>query len=133
MSRNTFRVPTGYYYHPEHSWAKIEGNKALVGVTDYIQTYVGQVISASLTDVGEQIDAGLEFSRLNSEDQDVSFISPLTGDVIKANLEAVEKPFLINDDCYLMWLIELELSDLQEIDDLMSPSDYQEFLFDLGT
>ncbi len=129
---HSWKIEGDRLYHSEHSWVKVEQNIAEVGVTDYIQTYLGEVREATITEVGEEIDQGIEYLRLDSKDQDVTFICPVSGVVLDVNLGVIGDPTVINDHCYSAWIIRIELSDPDELDDLMSADDYAEFLKELG-
>ncbi len=127
-----FRIEDGYYYTKEHQWAKIEGKTAVVGVTDYAQHQLGDVVFVELPEVGKEVEAGDTLATIESVKAMSDVYSPLTGKVITVNEALNEDPSLINVDPYGDgWICELEMSDPTEVEDLMTADDYRAYLEEL--
>ncbi len=127
-----FRIEDGYYYTKEHQWAKVEGNMAVVGVTDYAQHQLGDVVFVELPEVGKEVEAGDTLATIESVKAMSDVYSPLTGKVSSVNEALNEDPSLINVDPYGDgWICELEMSDPSEVEDLMTADDYRAYLEEL--
>ncbi len=127
-----YRIADGYYYTKEHQWAKIEGNRATVGVTDYGQHQLGDVVFVELPEIGKEVEAGDPVANLESVKAVTEVYSPLTGKVVGVNDELNNDPSLINVDPYGDgWIYEMEMSDPSEVEDLMTADDYRAYLEEL--
>ncbi len=127
-----FRIEDGYYYTKEHQWAKVEGNMAVVGVTDYAQHQLGDVVFVELPEVGKEVEAGDTLATIESVKAMSDVYSPLTGKVSSVNEALNEDPSLINVDPYGDgWICELEMLDPSEVEDLMTADDYRAYLEEL--
>jgi len=115
------RVPKeGYIFNENDFWAKISGNKARLGVSDYFQTQVGDIMFAELPEVGKEIEQFDEVCNVESSKALLSMVSPVSGRVTAVNKEVEENPSLINEDPYVKgWLIEVELFDIEEDRELL--------------
>jgi len=121
--------PKNLKYHKEHDWARIEGDVATLGVTDYAQESLGDIVYIELPEVGAEVSAGTSYAEIESVKAVSDVFAPLSGTVIEANDEVVDAPELINESPYEDgWLIKIRLSDPSEADDLLSPEDYEEML-----
>ncbi|MCX8204774.1 MAG: glycine cleavage system protein GcvH [Candidatus Nezhaarchaeota archaeon] len=110
-----YEVLEGLYYSENHVWVKVEGNRAKVGLTDYAQKNLKQVINVSLLDPGSSVSAGEPFGSAESLKAAVDLISPLTGVIREVNREVQENPGLINEDPYGRgWLVVIEAAKLEE-------------------
>jgi glycine cleavage system H protein len=127
-----YRIEEGYYYTKEHQWAKVEGNRAVVGVTDYGQHQLGDVVFVELPEIGKEVEAGDPVANLESVKAVTEVYSPLTGKVVGVNDELNNDPSLINVDPYGDgWIYEMEMSDPSEVEDLMTADDYRAYLEEL--
>lgn len=121
--------PKNLKYHKEHDWARIEGDVATLGVTDYAQESLGDIVYIELPEVGAEVSAGVSYAEIESVKAVSDVFAPVSGTVIEANDEVVDAPELINESPYEDgWLIKIKLSDPSEGDDLMSAEEYEEIL-----
>ncbi len=121
--------PKNLKYHKEHDWARIEGDVATLGVTDYAQESLGDIVYIELPEVGAEVSAGTSYAEIESVKAVSDVFAPVSGTVIEANDEVVDAPELINESPYEDgWLIKVKLSDPSEADELMSAEDYEETL-----
>jgi glycine cleavage system H protein len=103
--------PDDLLYHPEHDWARIEGDEAVFGITWYAQDTLGDVVVFLPPTVGQQVTAGAEYGELESVKAVSGIVTPLTGEVIEVNQAVVETPELVNEDPYGSgWLIRVRLA-----------------------
>ena len=117
--------PEDRYYHKEHTWAKISGKRALVGITEHAQNALGDIVFIDLPEVESMVEAGVEVSEIESTKATSAVISPLTGIIIRINEDLDDTPEIINEEPYDKgWIYEIEVSDALEMDDLMEASDY---------
>jgi len=121
--------PKNLKYHKQHDWARIEGDVATLGVTDYAQESLGDIVYIELPEVGAEVSAGTSYAEIESVKAVSDVFAPVSGTVIEANDEVVDAPELINESPYEDgWLIKVKLSDPGEADELMSAEDYEEML-----
>jgi len=125
-----YEVPEGLYYSENHVWVKVEDGKARVGLTDYAQKNLRQVINVSLLDPGSTVSKGEPFGSAESLKAAVDLISPLTGTIKEVNREVQDNPGLINEDPYGRgWLVVIEPSRLdEELKGLMTAEKCAEWL-----
>ncbi len=118
--------PDDIKYHKEHTWVKISGKKGTVGITDYAQDSLGDIVYIDLPEMDATVDANSEMSEIESTKATSSVIAPVSGKIIKVNEELAESPEVINEDPYGKgWIAVLELENPSEVDDLMDASDYE--------
>ena len=121
--------PKNLKYHREHDWARIEGDTAVFGLTDYAQETLGDIVFIELPEVGTDVSAGSSYAEVESVKAVSDVYAPLSGSVLEVNEEVVDAPETINDSPYEDgWLIKVKLSDPGEIDDLMTSDEYNELL-----
>lgn len=121
--------PKNLKYHKEHDWARVEGDVATLGVTDYAQESLGDIVYIELPEVGAEVSAGVSYAEIESVKAVSDVFAPVSGTVIEANDEVVDAPELINESPYEDgWLIKIKLSEPSEVDDLMSAEEYEEML-----
>jgi len=112
----------------DHLWIRVEGRRAQVGISEYAQDELGEVIAVELPDVGDILEKGESFGEIESVKTVSDLIAPVSGTVSAVNAELEDQPSLVNEDPYHEgWLVELELSDKNEIEDLMDADEYDEF------
>ncbi|MBW2091865.1 MAG: glycine cleavage system protein GcvH [Deltaproteobacteria bacterium] len=118
-----------FKYHKEHTWVKVDGDEASVGITDYAQQELGEIVYVDLPDVDDELIAGDEFGQIESTKTTSELIAPISGDVIESNIELEDTPSLINDSPEDRgWITKISPADLSELDELMGEEEYQEFL-----
>ncbi len=121
------KVIEGLYYAESHEYVKVEGNIGYVGITDYAQQALGNVVYVDMPEVDDEVSAGEEFGAVESVKAASDLISPVTGVVLEVNEALEDEPELINSDAYENWIIKVELSDKGELEKLMDAQAYQEF------
>jgi len=113
----------------DHLWIRINGERAQIGVSDYGQGDLGEVIGVELPEIGDELEKGQPFGEIESVRTVQELIAPVTGAVTEINLELEEQPTMINEDPYHEgWLVELQLRDEGEIDVLMDTDEYEAFV-----
>ncbi len=121
------KVVEGLYYTESHEYVRVEGNIGFVGITDYAQHALGNVVYVDMPEVDDEVSAGEEFGAVESVKAASDLISPVTGVVVAVNEALEDEPELINSDAYENWIIKVELSDKGELENLMDAKAYQEF------
>ncbi|MFB6301155.1 MAG: glycine cleavage system protein GcvH [Halobacteriales archaeon] len=123
----TFEVPDDLYYLESHEWAAIDGDTARIGITDYAQDELGDIVFVELPAVGDEIEQEADFGVIESIKAVSDLYAPLSGTVTAVNEELETAPELVNDDPYNDgWMIEIELADEGELDALLDPSAYSD-------
>lgn len=121
--------PEELKYTKEHEWVRIKGNIATVGITDWAQDQLGDIVFIELPEEGEQVEKGDTFGVVESTKSVNDLYLPVSGTVVEANDPLLDAPEIINDDCYGEgWMIRIEISDKADLDDLMSSEEYEAFL-----
>lgn len=124
-----YDVPSDLKYTKEHEWVRISGSKATIGITDYAQKQLGDIVFVELPNVDEEIDAGDEFGTVESVKSVSPIFQPMSGKTVDINTELNDQPELINEDCYGEgWLVRVEITNPAEVDSLMSAEEYKAFL-----
>ena len=121
------KVLEGLYYSESHEFVKVEGNFGYIGISDYAQHALGNVVYVDMPEVDDEVSAGEEFGAVESVKAASDLISPVTGVVIEVNEALEDQPELINQDAYENWIIKVELSDKSELDSLMDAKAYSAF------
>ncbi len=121
------KVIEGLYYAESHEFVKVEGNIGYVGITDYAQHALGNVVYVDMPDVDDEVTAGEEFGAVESVKAASDLISPVSGVVVEVNEALEDEPERINADAFENWIIKVELSDKSELENLMDAKAYQEF------
>jgi glycine cleavage system H protein len=118
--------PEDLLYHPEHDWARIEGERATFGITWYAQNALGEVVFFEPPEVGAQVSADEPFAEVESVKAVSDIFAPLSGEVVEVNQAVSDKPELINEDPYgAGWLVKVDLSDSSENDKLLDATTYK--------
>lgn len=121
--------PDDIKYHREHAWARIEGKRATIGITDYAQQQLGDVVYVDLPEADTEVDADSELSEIESTKATSPVVSPVSGTVVEVNEDLADSPEIINEDPYGNgWLVVIEMNDPSEAGDLMSKAEYEKFL-----
>ncbi|MFR5270100.1 MAG: glycine cleavage system protein GcvH [Hoylesella buccalis] len=121
------KVIEGLYYSESHEFVKVEGNIASIGITDYAQQALGNIVYVDLPDVDDEIEAGDDFGAVESVKAASDLSTPVSGTVVEVNEALEDTPELINQDAFGVWIIKVELSDTSELDNLMDAKKYEEF------
>ena len=120
-------VKEGLYYSESHEYVRIEGEYGFVGITDYAQHALGNVVYVDMPEVDDEVSAGEEFGAVESVKAASDLISPVSGTVVEINEALEDEPELINKDPWENWIIKVQLSDQSEVDNLMDATAYQAF------
>ena len=121
------KVIEGLYYSESHEFVRVEGDFGFVGITDYAQNALGNVVYVDMPEVDDEVTAGEEFGAVESVKAASDLISPISGTVVEINETLEDTPELINQDAFENWIIKVELSDKAELDALMSATAYEAF------
>ena len=120
------KVIEGLYYSESHEYVKVEGDFAYVGITDYAQHALGNVVYVDMPEVDDEVEAGEDFGAVESVKAASDLISPVSGTVVEVNEALEDNPELINKDAFENWIMKVELSDKTELDNLMDAAAYEE-------
>ena len=121
------KVIEGLYYSESHEYVRVEGGFGYVGISDYAQQQLGNVVYVDMPDVDDEVTAGEEFGAVESVKAASDLIAPVSGVVVEVNEALDDQPELVNQDAYENWIIKVELSDKSELDRLMDAKAYEEF------
>ena len=121
------KVIEGLYYSESHEYVRVEGNFGFIGITDYAQNALGNVVYVDMPDVDDEVEAGEEFGAVESVKAASDLYSPVSGTVVEVNEALDDQPELINQDAFENWIIKVELSDKSELDSLMDAKAYEAF------
>ncbi|WP_319530935.1 glycine cleavage system protein GcvH [uncultured Cohaesibacter sp.] len=120
------------YYSEEHEWILVEGDVATIGITNYAQSQLGDIVFVELPEVGTTLEKGDEAAVVESVKAASEVYAPLDGEVVEANGDLEEDPALVNSDPEGdAWFVKLKLGDKSQLDDLMSEAEYKAFVADL--
>lgn len=121
--------PADLKYTKDHEWIRVEGAVAYVGITDYAQSELGEIVFVDITTEGETLDKEEVFGTIEAVKTVSDLFMPVSGEVIEANAELDDKPELVNEDVYGKgWLIKISLSDPSEMDELLSAAEYEQLI-----
>ena len=120
------KVIEGLYYSESHEYVKVKGDFAYVGITDYAQHALGNVVYVDMPEVDDEVEAGEDFGAVESVKAASDLISPVSGTVVEVNEALEDKPELLNEDAFANWIMKVELSDKTELDNLMDAAAYEE-------
>ncbi len=122
------KIIEGLYYSESHEFVKVEGDFGYVGITDYAQHELGNVVYVDMPEVDDEVEAGEDFGAVESVKAASDLVSPVSGTVVEVNEALEDEPGLINKDAFENWIIKVELSDKGELDDLMDAEAYKAFI-----
>ncbi len=112
-------------YSKEHEWVKLEGNRAYIGITDYAQDALGDIVFVELPEEGAELEAGDVLGAVESVKAASDIYAPVSGKVVEVNEELEDAPEKINEEPYEAWIAVLEISDSSELEDLLSAEEYE--------
>ena len=119
------KVIEGFYYSESHEFVKVEGNIAIVGITDYAQQQLGNVVYVDMPEVDDEVSQGEDFGAVESVKAASDLISPVSGTVVEVNTALEEHPELINEDAFENWIMKVEISDAGELANLLDAKGYE--------
>lgn len=117
----------GLYYSESHEYVRVEGEFAFIGITDYAQNALGNVVYVDLPEVDDEIEAGEDFGAVESVKAASDLTSPVSGVVVETNEALEDEPELINKDAFANWIMKVKLADTTELDNLMDAKAYEAF------
>lgn len=119
-------IPANLKYTNEHEWIRVEGNEAYVGITDFAQSELGEIVFVEVETVGETIEAGGVFGSVEAVKTVSDLNMPITGEVLEFNADLEEHPELVNEDPYGKgWMVKISVNDAAELDNLLDAAGYQ--------
>jgi glycine cleavage system H protein len=125
--------PEDVRYHREHQWVRVDGKRATVGITDYAQEELGDIVYVEMPDVGVEVAGEEDISEIESTKTTAPLIAPVSGKIVEVNEELKDAPELVNEDPYGKgWIITIEMTDPEEAQELMDAKEYEEFLKEQG-
>ncbi len=119
------KVIEGLYYAESHEYVRVEGEYGYIGITDYAQDQLGNVVYVDMPEVDDEVTAGEEFGAVESVKAASDLFSPVSGTVVEVNEALEDEPELINKDAFENWIIKVQLSDKSELDNLMDAQAYE--------
>lgn len=122
------KIIEGLKYSETHEWVKVEGNVAVIGVSDYAQKEMGDITYVDMPDVDDEVSKEEEFGALESVKASSDLVSPVSGVVVEKNEALEDAPELINQDPYENWIIKVEMSDASELDSLLDAAGYAKLI-----
>ena len=120
-------VLNGLYYSESHEWVKVEGNIAIVGITDYAQHALGNIVYVDMPEVDDEVAKEEDFGAVESTKAASDLISPVSGTVVEINEALEDSPELINENAFENWIMKVEMSDATELEGLMDAAAYEAF------
>ena len=121
------KVIEGLYYSESHEYVKVEGEYGYIGITDYAQNALGNVVYVDMPEMDDEIEADSDFGAVESVKAASDLISPVSGTVVEVNEALEDSPELINKDAFENWIIKVKLSDTAELESLMDAAAYEKF------
>lgn len=119
-------IPTNLCYTSDHEWIRVEGNEAFVGITDYAQSELGEIVFVDVNTVGETVEKGETFGSVEAVKTVSDLNIPVTGEVLEFNEELNDQPELVNNDPYGEgWMIKIVVKNAAELDDLLDAAAYE--------
>ena len=122
------KVLEGLYYSNDHEWVKVEGDEASVGITDFAQEHLGDIVYVELPEIDDEFAKEDSFSVVESVKAASDVYLPVSGKVTAVNEALEDDPALLNADAYETWIVKIALNDKAELDDLMTSEEYEKFL-----
>ena len=118
-------VLDGLYYSESHEWLKVEGEFGYIGITDYAQHQLGNVVYVDLPEVDDELNQGEEFGAVESVKAASDLLSPISGTVVEINAALEDKPGLLNEDAFNNWICKVKINDTAELNNLMDAEAYK--------
>ena len=119
------KIIEGLYYSESHEYVKVEGDFGFIGITDFAQHELGNVVYVDMPEVDDEVTAGEDFGAVESVKAASDLMSPVSGTVVEVNEALEDEPGLINKDAFKNWIFKVELSDTSELDSLMDAEAYK--------
>lgn len=120
------KIIEGLLYSDSHEWVKVDGDIAVIGVSDFAQEEMGDITYVDMPEVDDEVSKGEDFGALESVKASSELYSPVSGVVVEVNEALEDAPELVNEDAFANWIIKVKMSDKSELDDLMDAAAYAE-------
>lgn len=121
--------PKDLKYGREHEWVRLEGDVATIGISDFAQDQLGEVVYVDLPSVGEAVSTGEPFGEVESVKSVSELFSPVSGEIVEVNETLQDAPETVNEDCYTEgWMIKVKVEDAAEVEALMDADDYEAYI-----
>jgi glycine cleavage system H protein len=120
--------PAGFKYTKDHEWLEVSGDQGKVGITDFAQAQLGDVVYLELPEVGTTVKAGQMFGNIESVKAVSELYAPVSGEVVEVNAALKEKPESVNSDPHASWMVVIKLSDPAELDQLLDVTQYSDLV-----
>lgn len=122
------KVEKGLLYTKDHEWVKVDGDVAAIGIADFAQSNLGDIVYVELPDVDDELAAEDELASVESVKAAAEVFAPIDGVVVEVNEDLDDDPALLNQDPYANWIVKVKVSDNSQLEGLMSDAEYEEFL-----
>lgn len=122
------KVVKGLLYTSDHEWVKVEGDAAFIGIADFAQNQLGDIVYVELPEIDDELDKEDDFAAVESVKAAADVFMPVSGKVVEVNEDLMDDAALLNSDPYENWMIKVELTNKSELDDLMTSEEYEKFL-----
>ena len=120
------KIVEGLLYSDSHEWVKVDGDIAVIGVSDFAQAEMGDITYVDMPEVDDEVTKGEDFGALESVKASSELYAPVSGVVVEVNEALEDAPELVNEDAFANWIIQVKMSDKSELDDLMDAAAYAE-------
>lgn len=117
--------PSTLKYTKNHTWVKIEGDEAYIGITDYAQDQLGEILFVEMPDVEDEIEKGEEFGVVESSKVASDLLAPISGEVLEINEKLDDEPEYMNENAYDAWIVKIKMKDISEVEELLDSNDYE--------
>lgn len=121
------KILSDLFYSTDHEWVKVDGARAYIGISDYAQHALGDIVFVELPDIGSEIASGDVFGVIESVKAASDMYTPLSGKVLEINESLINNPELVNKDCYENWMILIDVTNKEELAGLMNEEQYNEY------
>jgi glycine cleavage system H protein len=121
------KVLSELLYSSDHEWVKVEGDKAYIGISDYAQHALGDIVFVELPEIGSQITSGDVFGVIESVKAASDMYTPLSGKILEINESLIDNPELVNEDSYENWMLQIEITNKEELTELMNDEQYNKY------
>ncbi|HID32944.1 MAG TPA: glycine cleavage system protein GcvH [bacterium (Candidatus Stahlbacteria)] len=123
------KIPNDLKFTRDHEWVRVEGNVAVVGITDYAQSELSDIVTVELPEVGRRVKQGEAIGTIEAVKAVADLYAVVSGEVIEVNKEVMKTPDVVNKDPYGQgWMVKIQISDLSELRDALSPEDYEKLI-----
>lgn len=122
------KVLKDLYYTEDHEWLKVEGEEAYIGLADYAQDQLGDIVYVELPEIDDEFEKEEGFSAVESVKAAADVYMPVDGKIVEVNEDLLDDPGLLNQDPYENWIVKIEIADKSQLDDLMTSEEYEKFL-----